>query len=375
MKYVLPSVAVILIVPMLQRTVLNPSPFDRGTVRCVIAIDGSSPVMHYPVGYNYELLRKFIGQIGKKPEIFLGGREYLDSLKDGTVDIVVMHYADSALVSEEFLSSIPAADSSSWVTSAGRTEEIRTINTWLSHYFTTGEHTSDLKRFSPSYEPYRRASTGWRFYSLSPYDELIGKYAASIGWDRLMLTALVWQESKFRIEVRSPRGAVGLMQLMPRTASHFEAEDLLDPEENLSTAVKLIARLQKLFRDNADSQEELIKFTLAAYNAGEGRIRDCILYAASIGAPHRTWDDIVAVIPDMREDSILESETVKLGKFKGYETINYVSSVMSLYNAFYTIVHGQSLPGRRVTQTDTAAAEAPLSADTTLHQPQVPEED
>ena len=128
MKYVLPSVAVILIVPMLQRTVLNPSPFDRGTVRCAIAIDGSSPVMHYPVGYNYELLRKFIGQIGKKPEIFLGGREYLDSLKDGTVDIVVMHYADSALVSEEFLSSIPAADSSSWVTSAGRTEEIRTIN-------------------------------------------------------------------------------------------------------------------------------------------------------------------------------------------------------------------------------------------------------
>lgn len=375
MKYVLPSVAVILIVPMLQQTVLKPEAFDGRTVRCAIAIDGNSPVMHYPIGYNYEMLRKFIGQIGREPEIVLGGREYLDSLRDGTVDIVVMHYADSALTSEEFLPSIPAADSSTWVTGAGRTEEIRTVNTWLSHYFTTPEHAEAVKRFTPSYEPYRRASGGWKYSTISPYDEMIGRYAASIGWDRLMLTALVWQESKFHIEVQSPRGAVGLMQLMPKTASHFEAEDLLDPEENLSTAVKLLARLQRMFRDNADSEEELMKFTLAAYNAGEGRIRDCISYAASIGAPHRTWDDIVAVIPDMREDTILESETVKLGKFKGYETINYVTSMMNLYNAFYTIVHGQSLPGRHVTQTDTAAAEAPLSADTTLHQPQVPEED
>ena len=39
----------------------------------------------------------------------------------------------------------------------------------------------------------------------------------------------------------------------------------------------------------------------------------------------------------MREDTILEEESVKLGKFQGYETIAYVESIMGLYNAFCTI--------------------------------------
>ena len=43
------------------------------------------------------------------------------------------------------------------------------------------------------------------------------------------------------------------------------------------------------------------------------------------------------IIPLMREDSILEEESVKLGKFNGYETIAYIDSVMSLYDAFCTI--------------------------------------
>ena len=60
-------------------------------------------------------------------------------------------------------------------------------------------------------------------------------------------------------------------------------------------------------------------------------------YAASIGAPNRKWSDIVAVIPDMREDSILQQDTVKLGRFKGYETIKYVENMVRLRDAFTSI--------------------------------------
>ena len=58
------------------------------------------------------------------------------------------------------------------------------------------------------------------------------------------------------------------------------------------------------------------------------------LWTVSINAPHGRWEDIVAIIPDMREDSILEEDTVKLGKFQGYETINYVSKLESLSRTF-----------------------------------------
>ncbi len=116
-----------------------------------------------------------------------------------------------------------------------------------------------------------------------------------------MLTALIWQESQFHIEAQSRRGAVGLMQLMPRTADRFQADNLLDPEVSIRTAVTYLKHLQNMFRPYTSDRQELMKFTLAAYNAGEGRIKDCMNYAASIGAPHSRWEDIVAVIPDMRE--------------------------------------------------------------------------
>jgi hypothetical protein len=49
------------------------------------------------------------------------------------------------------------------------------------------------------------------------------------------------------------------------------------------------------------------------------------------------WDEIVKLIPLMREDSILEEESVKLGKFQGYETIAYIENIMSLYRNFCEI--------------------------------------
>ena len=54
-------------------------------------------------------------------------------------------------------------------------------------------------------------------------------------------------------------------------------------------------------------------------------------------APNTKWEDIVKVIPTMREDSILGNENVKLGKFQGHETITYVANIMELYTAICRI--------------------------------------
>ena len=83
--------------------------------------------------------------------------------------------------------------------------------------------------------------------------------------------------------------------------------------------------------------EDLVKFTLAAYNAGEGRIADCRNFAKAQNRNSNSWDEIVSIIPLMREDSILDEESVKLGKFQGHETIAYVSSIMEIYDAFCSI--------------------------------------
>ena len=92
-----------------------------------------------------------------------------------------------------------------------------------------------------------------------------------------------------------------------------------------------------MFKKEGIEGEELIKFTLAAYNAGEGRIIDCRNLAASRQLDNSRWDETVKVIPLMREDSILEEKAVKLGKFQGHETIDYIDQVFSHYNAFCEI--------------------------------------
>ena len=163
------------------------------------------------------------------------------------------------------------------------------------------------------------------------------KYSAQLGWDWRMLAAVVYQESKFSINSVSHRGAKGLMQVMPHTGKCYGVTDLTDPEQNLLAGVSHLKRLQNLYIGSGMDKNELIKFTLAAYNAGEGRISDCRKFAESKGEDKNSWAAIVDIIPLMREDSILEEECVKLGKFQGHETIAYIDNVMALYDAFCQI--------------------------------------
>jgi membrane-bound lytic murein transglycosylase F len=127
------------------------------------------------------------------------------------------------------------------------------------------------------------------------------------------------------------------MQVMPQTGRKYGIDNLVDPENNLIAGTSHLKRPQKMLSGKGLSHDELIKFTLASYNAGEGRIMDCRNLAAAQGLDNGVWENIVQIIPMMREDSILDDESVKLGKFQGHETIAYVDSIMSLYNSICAI--------------------------------------
>lgn len=152
-----------------------------------------------------------------------------------------------------------------------------------------------------------------------------------------MLAAVVYQESKFSINSMSYRGATGLMQVMPRTGTIYNIDNLFDPENNLKAGTSHLKRLQGLYRNSGMTHEERIRFTLAAYNAGEGRINDCRSLAKSKNLNPDIWEEVAKVIPMMNDDTILHNENVMLGKFKGTETLAYVENVMDLYSAICMI--------------------------------------
>jgi hypothetical protein len=104
------------------------------------------------------------------------------------------------------------------------------------------------------------------FSAAMPYGDLIHEKAAKYDVDPALVAAVIEQESRFRHKARSPVGAQGLMQLMPRTGRWMGANDLYDPEQNVDAGVKYIKYLQKQFGGN-------LKQTVAAYNAGEGNVK------------------------------------------------------------------------------------------------------
>lgn len=99
----------------------------------------------------------------------------------------------------------------------------------------------------------------------SQYQRIINKYAKKYGVDSRLITAIITNESCFKIKARSHKGAVGLMQLMPKAAKRWGVKNRRSADQNIRGGTRYIAHLIKRFNGN-------VKLAVAAYNAGEGTV-------------------------------------------------------------------------------------------------------
>lgn len=99
-----------------------------------------------------------------------------------------------------------------------------------------------------------------------PYGASIQETAERHGVDPLLVAAIAQAESGFDAAAVSPRGACGLMQVMPKTARSLGAGDLFDAADNLEAGVAYLARLHRRFDDDP-------VLAIASYNAGPGAVK------------------------------------------------------------------------------------------------------
>lgn len=93
------------------------------------------------------------------------------------------------------------------------------------------------------------------------YDHIILSTAQQYGLEPALIKSVIHCESRFNPAARSPRGAQGLMQLMPSTQEFLGVPDAFDPTQNIQGGARYLAMLKRQFNDD-------LTLMLAAYNAG-----------------------------------------------------------------------------------------------------------
>jgi soluble lytic murein transglycosylase len=144
-------------------------------------------------------------------------------------------------------------------------------------------------------------------YFPRPFEQVVTRIATRFQVEPSLIFGIGRQESAFRADAVSPAGALGLLQLMPATASRYQEVlnkqfqggnfDLFDPETNLTLGSAYLGKLSAHYQSNAS-------YLIAAYNAGE--------FVVDIWKSRR-----------FHEDPLVWIEGIPFG-----ETRNYVKSVM-----------------------------------------------
>jgi membrane-bound lytic murein transglycosylase F len=169
---------------------------------------------------------------------------------------------------------------------------------------------------------------------ISPYDEQIREKAGLLGWDWRLLASLIYQESGFDPVARSWAGALGLMQLIPSTGRMFGAEDLFDPEENMTAGALFLKWLDEYWAHIANGDERL-KFILASYNVGHEHVEDARRLAEKYGRNPDIWaDNVEYFLLQKSKRKFFNDPVVRFGYCRGEETVNYVSSILDRYREY-----------------------------------------
>jgi len=168
-----------------------------------------------------------------------------------------------------------------------------------------------------------------RFRETIPYFQ---KYAKEYGFDYLMLSAMGYQESKLDQKLKSPAGAIGVMQILPSTANdkNVNIPNITKIDPNIHAGAKYLRFMTDTYFADVPEMDKLNRmlFAFASYNAGPAKIAKLRQKAEKMGFDPNIWFNNVEVVA---------------AKEIGRETVQYVSNIFKYYVAYRSISEKMNL--------------------------------
>jgi membrane-bound lytic murein transglycosylase F len=172
---------------------------------------------------------------------------------------------------------------------------------------------------------------------LSPYDDWFREYARIPGWDWRLVASQAYQESRFNPNARSWAGAVGLMQIMPRTARELRV-NARDPRQSIEGACRYLWKLDDRWRNVIPREDERRRFILAAYNVGLGHVEDARRLAEKFGDDPGSWKDVAYWLIRKSQRSVYNDPVVRYGFARGTEPVDYVERIFDRFEHYQVFV-------------------------------------
>ena len=304
----------------------NPAPTSLQELsgKQIIVVANSSYIIHI------EKMNQALGRLGLpaieiiKADPLLEAEDILEMVNAGLFDYTVVdnHVAEiyqnifpKIRIQKEFI--FHYGGNIAWAINQDLPQLKQTLNNFISRYARPGKFLGNTLYKKYFKNPY------WikQPLSLTALDETpcleyyFDKYATFYDFDWYLIASQAYKESGLKQNLVSRANAVGIMQIKPSTARSkiVNIPNIKDLENNIHAGIKYLAFIRDFYFDKPEySEEDKINFTLAAYNAGPGRIRKLQRMAEARGLDPHKWHYNVEVMA--RQDI-------------GQETVNYVTKI------------------------------------------------
>ena len=264
--------------------------------------------------------------------------ELMDMLVDRTIDYAICNY-NVAITLMPFYTQLtigPRVGENfprTWILNNHNNALNDTINQWLTNFKETNKYQSLCEKYLSPHSYVISRSFGKSKNSTSHYDMVLKKAAAKYGFDWRLISAIIYQESRFIPDLVGFGGSFGIMQMMPVTCERYGITDSSSVEDQIWAGAKYISFLCNIFRDKVDSTD-LYYFVVAAYNSGPGHIIDAIELCKKYGDDYSKWSNVSEYLIKKSHKEYYRDPVVKCGYYPGKHTVNYVEEVMTRYNGF-----------------------------------------
>ncbi len=299
--------------------------------------------------HHLEALQQTLTSAGAKPVVIKETDQYLD---DGEIlemvnagiypyAVIIENVAKpwaSILDSIEVYHNLPLQDNISlgWACRKSMPDFLEYVNAFVRKNHKGSLLGNILFNRYVSESNFRKAYHTKNLINLGDKAAYLRKYASKYNLDWLLLTAQGYQESNLDQQVKSPVGAIGIMQLMPSTASAppISIDDIDDMENNIHAGAKYLRYLidQYFNEESIDSFNQRL-FAIASYNAGPTRISRLRREAKARGFDNNQWFNHVEMI---------------VAEEVGHETVQYVSNIYKYYVSYKGLNYYLDASGKKM---------------------------